>query len=69
MIRCLKNCHQNIHLHRIISCFTLDGFSTQKRKESNQERFKVLEIHYGVIPNLINHGLITLRKLFNRNKL
>jgi glycosyltransferase involved in cell wall biosynthesis len=69
MIRCLKNCHQNINLHRIISCFTLDGFSTQKRNESNQERFKVLQKHYGLIPNLFNHFLIIIRKLLNKSKI
>ncbi|MDP2174935.1 MAG: glycosyltransferase family 2 protein [Bacteroidota bacterium] len=69
MIRCLKNCHQNINLHRIIACFTLDGFSTQKRKESNQERFTVLQKQYGVIPNLINHLFIAIRKLGNKSKM
>lgn len=69
MIRCLKNCKQVINLHQIIACFTLDGFSTQKRKESNKERFTVLQTHYGVIPNLFNHMVISIRKLLNSNKL
>jgi hypothetical protein len=69
MIRCLKNCKQVINLNQTIACFTLDGFSTQKRKESNKERFAVLQTHYGFIPNIFNHMVISVRKLFNSKKL
>lgn len=63
MIRCLKQCQNIIKIPQIISCFTLDGFSTQKRKESNLERFNVLKNHYGIISNLWHHLLIIIRKL------
>lgn len=69
MISTLKNCKQVIKMPGYLACFTLDGFSTKHRKASNNERFKVLEKHYGFFNNYLNHAKIVLRKIFSKSKL
>ncbi|MCC6817752.1 MAG: glycosyltransferase [Bacteroidia bacterium] len=69
MIKCLKQCKQVLNLQSILSCFTLDGFSTKNRNKSNNERFRVLSRHYGFWTNLFNHIYIVWRKLFNKNRI
>jgi glycosyltransferase involved in cell wall biosynthesis len=68
MISTLKNCKRIVKMDGVLACFTLDGFSTQNRKASNKERFRVLEHHYGKFPNLLNHIKIALRKMFSNGK-
>lgn len=65
MIRSLKQCHAVGRMKSILSCFTLDGFSSKHRKASNRERYQVLRKHYGFIPNLLAHFRIVFRKVFN----
>jgi glycosyltransferase involved in cell wall biosynthesis len=69
MISSLKKCKNVIRLDDVISCFTLDGHSTQNRKESNLERFSVLKKHYGSMPNLWSHIKIAARKLLGFRKI
>lgn len=69
MIRTLKNCQKVVNLHKELACFTLDGYSSINRAKSNKERFKVLNKHYGTIPNLLAHLAIVLRKALSRKKL
>lgn len=63
IINCLRQCRTIINIQIIVACFTLDGHSTKHRKPSNRERFKVLQKHYGTIPNLWNHCKIWVRRL------
>lgn len=63
MIKCLKTCKKVQKSEKILACFTLDGFSSKHRKASNKERFKVLQKHYGFLPNLISHIQIVIRKI------
>ena len=63
MIRCLKTCQQIVLLPGIIANFTVDGFSSTHRNNSNKERFKVLQKHYGFLPNLLAHIGIVLRQV------
>lgn len=69
MITALKNCKKVVKLPGYLACFTLEGFSSSNRSASNKERFKVLQSHYGLIPNLLNHLKIVVRKILNRSKL
>lgn len=68
MICTLKTCKKVVRMNKILSCFTLDGFSSKHRKASNQERFRVLKKHYGTVPNLISHAGIAIRKVFSKGK-
>lgn len=63
MIRCLKQCRTIVNLSTIIVNFTLEGHSTVHRKASNKERFKVLQLHYGLLSNLWSHFVISVRHL------
>lgn len=63
MIRCLKQCKTILNLNSIIVNFTLEGHSTVHRKASNMERFKVLQLHYGLLSNLWSHFIISLRQI------
>jgi glycosyltransferase involved in cell wall biosynthesis len=69
MISSLKKCRNVVRLHRVISCFTMDGYSSQNRKQSNLERYSVLQKHYGKLPNFWAHLKIAGRKLFGFKKL
>ncbi len=68
MIRALKASKLIINIHQILSCFTLDGYSTKHRKASNIERFRVLSRHFGACKNLYNHVIIVFRGLFVNKK-
>ncbi|MFM6984627.1 MAG: glycosyltransferase [Chitinophagaceae bacterium] len=69
MISTLKHCKNIVKMEGILACFTLDGFSSKHRKASNNERYKVLQKHYGYVPNLFNHFKILLRKYLSKGKL
>ena len=68
MIRCLKACKNVVNLDAVLACFTVDGFSSVQRKASNKERYEVLKVHYGFLPNAFAHLGIVLRKLFSKGK-
>ena len=68
MIRSLKACKNIVNLETVIACFTVDGFSSVQRKASNKERYEVLKVHYGFLPNAFAHLGIVLRKLFSKGK-
>lgn len=68
MISTLKNCKIIKNLHSVIACFTMDGFSSQQRNNSNKERYSVLKKHYGFIPNGFSHLGILFRKILNSKK-
>ena len=68
MIRCLKACQEVVNLGAVLACFTVDGFSSVQRKASNKERYEVLKVHYGFLPNAFAHLGIVLRKLFSKGK-
>lgn len=68
MIRCLKACKNVVNLGAVVACFTVDGFSSVQRKASNKERYEVLKSHYGLVPNILAHIGIVLRKLLSKGK-
>ncbi len=63
MIRCLKQCQKVLNLNATLVNFTLEGHSTIHRKASNKERFKVLQLHYGLLSNLWSHFVISMRHI------
>lgn len=67
MIRCLKNASVIINTHLIFAKFTAGGTSRQRQKLAWKERFTILQNHYGFLPNLFNHFLIVVRRLFSKS--
>jgi glycosyltransferase involved in cell wall biosynthesis len=71
IIRVLKRMRgESLRLDFVVSDFELGGSSYQHTKKAWKERYRVLSIHYGKIPNFFAHGWILFRRLlFNLNLL
>lgn len=63
VIKILKRSRKNVNTNQIIANFLIGGVSKQRHQQSLQDRFQVLQKHFGFIPNLINHFLIVLRAI------
>lgn len=55
VINCLKQAKKTTHTHLVVAEFLEGGVSTQKHRAFMQDRFKVLQKHYGFLPNLWAH--------------
>jgi glycosyltransferase involved in cell wall biosynthesis len=60
-IRCLKNSKNIFNTHLVLSDFLIEGLSSQKRKASLRERFRIMSRYYGVIPTALRHVWFALR--------
>lgn len=47
-----------------VAKYLMGGMSKQKHLQSLKERFKIFSHYFGTLPNIFNHGVITLRLLF-----
>ncbi|MDR2813547.1 MAG: glycosyltransferase [Prevotellaceae bacterium] len=69
-IRCLRQAKYVHNTHLILSNFLVGGLSSQKRKASLKERFRIMSHYYGALPTAIRHVWFALRfytaKLFGR---
>ncbi len=66
VIECLKKSRSNVFTDTIIAEFLVGGVSKQRHQQSLKDRFAILQKHYGVLPNLWNHGMILLRAVWFR---
>jgi len=64
VINCLKKAKKVVHTHLVIANFILGGLSSQKRKKSLAERYKILQKHYGFFPTILHHCWIFCRAIF-----
>ena len=60
-IRCLKAARRVFHTNLVLSQYLTGGFSRKNHRRSLQDRYLVLQKHFGVLPNLLNHAWILLR--------
>jgi len=60
-IRCLRQAQKTVNVHAVLSRYLTGGFSEKYRRQSLQDRYRVLQKHYGTLPNLVNHAWITVR--------
>ena len=71
VIRVLKKSHRIVFVNQTISKFLEGGSSAKNRKKALQERFRIMAVHYGLLPTVFNHLYILLRypihKLFRRS--
>jgi glycosyltransferase involved in cell wall biosynthesis len=63
VIRVLKKATKVVNTQEIIATYLLGGLTTQKRNISLQERYQILQKHFGFLPNLFNHTQIAFRGL------
>ncbi|MGH2642790.1 MAG: glycosyltransferase family 2 protein [Chitinophagaceae bacterium] len=66
MIRCLKQCESICNSHEVICNFRAGGTSHKNQSLAWKERFQIFNKHYGILNNLMNHILISVRFLLQR---
>lgn len=64
VIRSAKKAKTCVNTHIYTTRYLVGGLSKQRHKEGLKERYAILKKHYGFLPNLWNHGIITLRYFF-----
>ncbi len=67
VIECLKKSKTRLNTNLILADFLIGGISKQRHKQSLIGRFKILQKHYGMIPNFFNHIYIVIRSIFSKN--
>ncbi len=60
-IECLKRSKKTEYLPFVLCRYLTGGLSTQQRRRSLLDRFKVLRKHFGLFPTLVNHLRISWR--------
>lgn len=60
-IQCLKSAHKISYMPEPICNYLMGGASVQNLKKSWAERFRVLTVHFGLIPTMMNHFVIIFR--------
>jgi glycosyltransferase involved in cell wall biosynthesis len=60
-ISCLKAAHKISYMPEPICNYLMGGASVQNLKKSWVERFRVLTVHFGLIPTMMNHFVIIFR--------
>lgn len=66
VIRAAKKARNITNTHLLVAKYLVGGLSKKRHRESLRERYAILSKHYGALPNLINHGVITLRYFRHR---
>jgi glycosyltransferase involved in cell wall biosynthesis len=61
VIKCLQKADNVVNTHIIVSEYLMGGMSKQRHKQSLKDRYDVLKIHFGFLPNLLNHLFILFR--------
>ena len=64
ILKALEKARKVVNTHRYVAKYLVGGMSKQKHRESLKERFNIFTKHYGLIPNLLNHGVIAVKLLF-----
>ena len=64
VIKCLKSADNVANTHIIISEYLMGGVSKTRHQQSLKDRFEVLKKHFGIVPNVLNHVVITVRAVW-----
>lgn len=57
-----------VQVASVLSEFQTGGSSSQHARKAMKERYKILQSHFGFLPNLWAHAWIVLRRFFSRGK-
>lgn len=68
IIRCLKKSRGGMNTGMVLSKYLIGGHSKKYHIRSLIDRYRVLQHHFGVIPNIMNHAAITVRALKHSGK-
>lgn len=61
IIRAAKQAKAIVKVDGYVAKYLVGGMSKKRHRHSLIERFKILSHYYGFMPNLLHHGVITLR--------
>jgi len=59
IIRAAKKAKKIVNVNRYVAKYLVGGMSKKKHKQSLKERFHIMKKHYGLLPTVINHGVIS----------
>ncbi len=58
IIRAAKKATKIVNVNQYVAKYLVGGMSKKKHKQSLKERFAIMQEHYGLLPTVINHGVI-----------
>lgn len=61
IIRAAKKADKIVNTHMYVAKYLFGGMSKKKHKQSLTERFHIMREHYGLLPTLLNHGIIAAK--------
>lgn len=68
-IQCLQHSRRNVCLDRYVCNYLSEGMTTENRKKSLIERFKIMCYYYGVMPTVARHIKFAMRFMRYRSKM
>ena len=63
ILKALEKANKVVNTRRYVAKYLVGGMSKKKHRESLKERFTIFTKHYGLLPNLVNHGVIAVKLL------
>ncbi|HEY0895121.1 MAG TPA: glycosyltransferase family 2 protein [Sphingobacteriaceae bacterium] len=63
ILSALEKAGKVVNTRMYVAKYLVGGMSKKKHRESLKERFAIFTRHFGLIPNLINHGVIAFNLL------
>ncbi len=64
ILNALKNAKKVVNTNMLVAKYLVGGMSKKKHRQSLKERFDILTKHYGLVRNLLNHGVIAFNLVF-----
>lgn len=61
VIQILKKSRKVTHTHLIVAEYLMGGISKKRHQQSLNDRYAILQKHFGTVPNLFNHAMIVFR--------
>lgn len=58
IIRAIKKAKKIVNVNRYVARYQVGGVSKSKHRQSLLERFDIMKRYYGLIPTILNHGVI-----------
>ncbi|MBE7179112.1 MAG: glycosyltransferase [Mucilaginibacter polytrichastri] len=66
ILSAVKNARKIVRVEGYVAKYLVGGLSKKRHRQSLIERFKIMRKHYGLLPTIFNHGVITLRLLLQK---
>jgi glycosyltransferase involved in cell wall biosynthesis len=58
ILQAAKKASKIVNVHQYVAKYLVGGMSKQKHRQSLAERFAIMRKHYGLMPTVLNHGVI-----------